>query len=176
MRSKVVTVDSIRVGDVIHLNDLESLKKMETFYLECYTATSEGMEVAKELHTAQVLDITDLGHSYIVNVRTQDQKTLELELESSQNILIGDPKEVPVENLRINNEILLRGANSPEHLDQGYKYALIAARYGCASKILRIHKTWRGNYHMIVLFGGVKHLKLIVDPGVLFEVSYSPWD
>lgn len=176
MRSKVVTVDLIRVGDLILLNDLESLKKMETFYLECYTATSDGMEVSKEIQTAQVLSVTESGHNYLVHARTHDQKTLDLELDFSQKVLICDPKHVPVEDLRINFDILLRGVNSPEHLDQGYKYALIAARYGCVSKIIKIHKTWRGTYRMIVLFGGVKPLKLIVDPGVLFEVSYSPWD
>jgi hypothetical protein len=173
MRSKVVTVDSIRLGDVILLNDLESLKTMETFYLECYSATSDGMEVTKELQTAEVLDATNQGHTYRIQVRTHDQKILDLDLAPSQKILICDPKEVPVEKLRKNDEILLRGDNSPEHLDKGYKYALIAARYGHASKILRIHKTWRGTYYMIALFGGVKPLKLIVDPGVLFEVSLS---
>lgn len=173
MRSKIVTVDSVRSGDVILLNDPKSLESMDTFYLECYNATSNGIEIATDVQTAQVLDVANLEHAYRIQIRTHDQRILDLEFLSCKTLSICDPIEVSVEDLRVNNEIILRGDNGPERLDKGYRYALIAARYGRVSKILKIHKTWRGTYRMIVLFGGVKPLKLIVDPGVLFEVSYS---
>lgn len=63
MKSKIVTVDSVRAGDVILLNDPKALNGMDAFYLECYNATSKGVEIATDIHTAEVLDVANLDYA-----------------------------------------------------------------------------------------------------------------
>lgn len=173
LRTKAVTVDSIRAGEVILLNDLKSFASMRTFYLECYTATSEGAVIATDLQAAQVLNVSEMTEFYRIQVRTYDNRTLDLDLHRWQQVSVFIPEKIPVEKLKINDGILLRGDYSPAHRKRGYEFALIERRYGTASKIVKIKKNWRGLYRMTVIFAGVKKLKLTVDPGVHFEADYS---
>lgn len=176
LNTKAVTVDSVRAGDIILLNDRKSLAVFGTFYLECYTATSEGSEVSTELQAAQVLEISKIADTYRIQVRTYDNRVLDLDLNPWQQLSVFIPEMIEVGRLRVDDEILLRGDYSPAHRKRGYEFALIERRYGSASKIVKIKKNWRGVYKLTVMFGGVKKLKLIVDPGVRFETDYISGD
>lgn len=173
LKTKAVTVDSIRAGDVIFLNDLKSLDSMGTFYMECYIATSNGAELSIDLQSAQVLEVSRIDNAYRVEVITQDNRSLDLEVPTWEMFSTLIPEKIPVGQLQVGDEILLRGDYNPAHLKKNYQYIHIARHYGFISEILKIRKTWRGNYRLTVSFAGVKKLRLTVDSDILFEASYN---
>lgn len=169
-----VAVDSLRVGDVIFLNDLISKDKFGTFYMECYTSSEDGAVLAIDLQSAQILSISRIADAFGLKVRTLDNRNIDLEAHYGQRFSVYVAHKVLVSRLHSGDKILLRGDHSPAHLNKSYQYALISQRYGFVSKVLKVKKSWWGPYRLTVRFAGIKKLRLTVDPGVLFEMAHAP--
>lgn len=171
LQSIAVTASELRVGDVFFLNDLKSFEDRGTFYVECYEATTEGAQLTNKLQFAQILEVARGCETTKIEALSSDNRKIELEFSHFDLISRMNPEKVEVSNLQAGDTVVLRDRNNPGKLkNDSFKYALIARRYGLLSRVLKIKKSWRGDYRVTFLFCGVEKITVSVDSGSFFEI------
>lgn len=178
-RARIIEAKSLKPSDIIFLNDFENFQKHNTYYVECYSETEPSVPL-EFLQVAQILEnsrtVENLHENTHIRARTQDNRALDIECDLLQKFSTYLPERITARALSKGDIILLRGEYNPAKQRSRFDYTLIALKFGYESKILSNKKTLLGKYRLKVLFGGVKKIRIIVDPDLYFELAYISSD